>query len=378
MKISLTRSHFLKSLNHAKKIIEKNSTVPILSNVLIDATGQDHITVTATDLEVSLVQQVPAAIEQPGKTTVSCRKLHEIVNNLPGEAEIFLSLNAEQTRLIIESGKSHFELAVLNAEDYPAVQITDLPCRFMLARATLAEMISRTAFAMSTEETRYFLNGIYIHATPQGELRAVATDGHRMARMQTALPQGAENMPGVIVSRKTITLMQDILSDSEGTIALGLSDTQISTQFDQAYLISRLVDGNFPDYERVIPQGANKKIAFEASALARVIQRVSTMSSEKTHGIKLSIQQDKIKFSADGSDFGTADEEMEIQYSGDPVTIGFNSKYLLDVANDLERAQKAHNTNDEAHMYFSDETAPVVIQTPNDATALYVLMPMRI
>ncbi len=370
MKVSLSRSHFLKALQHSNNIIERRTTVPILANILIDATGDDQVTFTSTDLEISIVESIPAAIESKGKTTVAAKMLHDIVRKLPGDAEIFLALNEAGTRLIVESGKSHFELAVLVPDDYPAVNVTKLPSTFQVPAKTLLTLFDRTAFAMSTEETRYYLNGIYMHATEDSKLRVVATDGHRMARMQAPLPKGAEGIPGVIISRKTVAQIQDMASDADQDIEIGLSETQISVKFQNAYLISRLVDGQFPEYERVVPKNADKSFAFDPAYMATVVDRVATMASEKTHGVKLSIDQGKISFSADGSGFGTADEEMSIEYDSGSVSIGFNSKYLLDIADKIGTAS--------AEMSFSDEASPVMIQEVDEKEAMYVLMPMRI
>lgn len=370
MKFSVSRSHFLKALQHSNNVIERKTTVPILANILIDATGDEQVTFTSTDLEISIVESVSAAIEQKGTTTVSGKMLHDIVRKLPGDAEIFLSLNKENTRLIVESGKSHFELSILVPDDYPDVNVTDLPNTFSVGAKTLLTLFDRTAFAMSTEETRYYLNGIYMHATEDHKLRAVATDGHRMARMQAALPKGAEGIPGVIISRKTVNQIKEMASESDDDLQIGLSETQISVKFKNAYLISRLIDGQFPEYERVIPKNADKNFLFDPSYMATVVDRVSTMASEKTHGVKLSIDENKISFSADGGGLGTADEEMPIEYTKESMSIGFNSKYLLDITDKINQGQ--------AQMLFSDEASPVLIQEADSQDAMYVLMPMRI
>lgn len=370
MKISLGRSQFLKALQHTNNIIERRTTVPILANILIEATANQSITLTATDLEISIIEFVSATVEVPGNITVSGKMLYDIVRKLPGESEIFITLNNEKTRLIIKSGKSHFELAVLPAEDYPTVQIVDLPHRFKLSPKALLKLINQTAFAMSTEETRYYLNGIFMHATQEGELRTVATDGHRMARMGMSVPVGAEGIPGIIISRKTVNQIADMASGSDQDIEVSLSETQLIIKLEKATLISRLVDGNFPDYERVIPKNTDKNFKFDPSALATVVDRVATMASEKTHGVKLGIENGKISFSAEGNELGTADEEMPVDYMGAPVKIGFNAKYLLDIADKMQGTG--------AEMAFLDEASPVIIRGTEDKDALYVLMPMRI
>ncbi len=370
MKLKLDRNHFLKALQHCNNIIERRTTVPILANILIDASQVDKISLTATDLEISIIEHVPAVIQTKGKATVSGKMLYEVVRKLPADGEISLSMNDDYTMLMVDSNLSHFELPTLPTENYPAVQIIDLPNYFNISANTLNDMFDKTAFAMSTEETRYYLNGIYLHVSDNGMFRAVATDAHRMARIEIAAPKGAEHMPGVIVSRKTVAQIQSMASNSDKDLEIGVSETQISVKFDNAYLISRLVDGNFPDYERIIPDDADKILSFDVDVIAAAVDRVATMSSEKTSGVKLFIENNKLSLSDEGGGIGSADEQVTVAYHGEPVNISFNSKYLLDVADKI-----SGNT---VQMCIVKESSPVVIHQEGDSTALYVIMPMRI
>lgn len=415
MHIVVRKTSFITALSQARGIIEKKNTVPILANVLIDATdvAQNIIKLTATDLEVSLIKETPAVdIKTPGKITVNCTKLHEVVGALSPNAEITLKVDVEKGRLTITSGRSHFELAVLPVGDYPGVEVAELPTSFTISSDILRALINRTAFAMSTEETRYYLNGIYFHTAEDGYLYAVATDGHRLSRMRTKAPAGADAMPGVIVSRKTVNTLLGLLNadksadKKEGAAALSsgasgatsdkpeeenlsandtevievrVSDTQIIFDFTQGCLISRLVDGNFPDYNRVIPQDNDKQFSVNPGELSEVIKRVSTMCTDRTPGIKVSIEKGQLVLAADASDFGSADETVSVDYDSDVVKIGFNHNYIAEIANDLFSSNKRKGTETvEAQFSFKDESAPVIVRAANDDDVLHVLMPMRI
>ena len=370
MKLKLNRNHFLKALQHCNNIIERRTTVPILANILIDASLENKISLTATDLEISIIEYVPAIIQTKGKLSVSGKMLYEVIRKLPVEGEISLSMNDDYTMLTVDSNQSHFELPTLPTENYPAVQVVDLPNHFNIEAKILNNMFDKTAFAMSTEETRYYLNGIYMHVSDGGMLRTVATDAHRMARMEVIAPKGSESIPGIIISRKTIAQIQNMAAICENDLEIGISETQISVKFDNAYLVSRLVDGNFPDYERIIPNDADKILFFDSAIIASAVDRVATMSSEKTNGVKLFIESNKLSLSDEGGGIGSADEQVVIDYEGESINISFNSKYLLDIADKIG--------NDVTQMCILKDSSPVVIHKKGDTSALYVIMPMRI
>ncbi len=369
MKFSIERDTLLKALAHVQSVVERRNTIPILSNVELEA--QDgQLRLTATDLDLALVEEVPAKVEQAGGTTVPAHTLHDIVRKLPGGAEISFSLSGERLRL--SAGRARFQLACLPREDFPAMATGDLPYRFELAASTLKHLIDRTRFAISMEETRYYLNGIYLHVSEDEPalLKAVATDGHRLARAQVPMPEGAAAMPGVIVPRKTVLELRKLVDEYDGAITVALSDTKIRFAFDSAVLTSKLIDGTFPDYERVIPKGNDKRLVVECRAFAESVDRVATISSEKSRSVKLSLEADKLTLSVTSPEHGTATEELPAEYQGEPMEIGFNARYLLDILEQIE--------GEKVEARLQDATSPTIMRDPEDDSALYVLMPMRV
>lgn len=367
--VHVDRNVFLKALSHSQGVVEKRSTVPILSHVLLETTGEG-ITLTATDLEVAIVETVAAQVEKPGRLTVSAHMLFDVVRKLRDGAEISLSFDEAQNRLNVESGRSHFALPCLSPDEFPAINSGNQPYRFILPAKDLLELFDRVRFAMSTEETRYYLNGIYLHAFQSKELRAVATDGHRLAKMSLPLPQGAEAIPGVIISRKTINEVLKIVSEEVLDVEVYLSNTQVSFKFSDTYFTSRLIDGTFPDYEKVIPAHNDKVMTVDMEAFAETVDRVATISSEKNRGIRLSLKTNKLILTATSNESGHAVEELEVDYNASGIEIGFNSRYLLDIAQQIG--------NESASFSFADSTSPTIIRSRNDQEALYVLMPMRV
>jgi DNA polymerase-3 subunit beta len=234
-------------------------------------------------------------------------------------------------------------------------------------------LIDRTSFAISTEETRYYLNGIYLHVTENEAvpvLRAVATDGHRLARMEMPRPDGAENMSGVIIPRKTVNELRKLIEDTEETVAVALSDTKVRFSFDDVELISKLIDGTFPDYQRVIPEANDKVMEVDRKTFSDAVDRVSTISTEKSRAVKVELNNGSLVLTASSPDDGTATEELEVSYTGDRLEIGFNSRYLLDITKQIE--------GDNARFVMADSASPTLVRDVADASALYVLMPMRV
>jgi DNA polymerase-3 subunit beta len=249
----------------------------------------------------------------------------------------------------------------------------ELPHNFMLSAADLKRLIDRTRFAISTEETRYYLNGIYVHAANSNDvpmLRAVATDGHRLARMELPLPEGAAGMPGVIVPRKTVNELRKLLDEFEQDVAIALSDTKIRFTFGTTVLTSKLIDGTFPDYDRVIPTGNDRILEVECKSFAEAVDRVSTISTEKSRAVKLALERGSLTLSATSAENGTATEELEVRYAAPPMEIGFNARYLLDIAEQIE--------GEGARFSMGDAASPTIVRDTADASALYVLMPMRV
>jgi DNA polymerase III subunit beta len=378
MKLTLERGALLKALNHATSVVEKRTTIPILTHVMLIAEG-DTLQLKATDLDIEIVEAVKAEIAAPGGCTVSAEMIYNIVRKLPEGAEITLATDAKnEGRVTLRAGHARFSLAALPADDFPDLGASELPHSFSLPAKSLVKLIEKTRFAISTEETRYYLNGIYLHAIGSGDegvLRAVATDGHRLAQIDVSLPVGAEGIPGVIVPRKTIGEMLKLIADLDADVGLELSENKIrittraTDGSPQVILTSKLIDGAFPDYGRVVPQGNNKIMQVLNSDFIRAVDRVSTLSVDKGRAVKLNIAPDSLILSVNNPDSGSAVEELAAVYTDTPLEIGFNSRYLLDIAAEIEGG----------HIIFilSDPSSPTIVKDEGNDSALYVLMPMR-
>ena len=372
MKLTIERGTLLKALGHVQSIVERRNTIPILSNVQIEA-ADGRLSLTATDLDLAIIESVPADIDEPGTLTTPAHTLYDIARKLPDGAEVQLLHDGGDGRLALNCGRSHFKLACLPREDFPVMDAGDMAHRFVISAADLKRLVDKTRFAISTEETRYYLNGIFLHvAEVDGvvALRAVATDGHRLARVEMPAPDGAAGMPGIIVPRKTVAELRKLIDEFEGDIKVALSETKIRFDFDHAVMTSKLIDGTFPDYARVIPTTNDKQLEVDAKLLETVVDRVSTIATEKTRAIKLNLDHDQLVLSATSSETGTGTEELTVSYAQDPLEIGFNSRYLLDIL--------AHVDGEHAKILLADPTSPTLVRDDADDGALYVLMPMRV
>ncbi len=373
MKLNIERSALLKSLGHIQSVVEKRNTIPILSNVLLECDG-GHLNMAATDLDLAISEAVAAETDTAGGITAPAHTLYDIVRKLPDGAQVELAYDEGSERLIISSGRSRFTLSCLPREDFPVMSEGDLPHSFDVPAANLKRLIDKTRFAVSTEETRYYLNGIYLHVANDDEggavLRGVATDGHRLARFDMEQPDGLDDMPGVIVPRKAVGELRKLVDEYEGDIKVSLSETKIRFTFSDIVLTSKLIDGTFPDYSRVIPEGNDKIMEIDSGQFAEAVDRVSTISTEKTRSIKLSLSEGNLELSVNSPDQGTAKEELGAAYSADDMEIGFNSRYLLDILSQIE--------GDLVQVILADSTAPTILKDLTDDGALYVLMPMRV
>jgi DNA polymerase III subunit beta len=372
MKISIERAALLKAVGQAQSVVERRNTIPILANVLIEAEGS-QVSFRATDLDIEVVDRTAAMVERPGATTVSAVMIHEIVRKLPEGSLVTLASDAAAGRLTVSAGRSTFQLATLPKEDFPVMASSEYAVSFQAAAPVLRRLFDKAKFAISTEETRYYLNGVYMHVA-QGEggkvLRCVATDGHRLARIDAPLPVGAEGMPGVIVPRKTVAEMRKLLDDDEAMIAVSVSETKVRFATPAVTLTSKVIDGTFPDYSRVIPMGNSRRLEVDAAEFAKAVDRVATVSSERSRAVKLSLDEDRLVLSVTAPDSGNAEEELAVAYGDERLEIGFNAKYLLEIANQVDR--------ENAVFLFNSAGDPTLMREGNDTSAIYVVMPMRV
>lgn len=371
MKATIERATLLKGLSHVQSVVERRNTIPILSNVLLEATAEGQLRMMATDLDLQINDSVAAAVDQPGSTTVSAHTLFDIARKLPEGSQV--QLTAAEGRMTIVAGRARFSLGTLPRDDFPVIAEGELPTQFELPVELLKQIIDKTRFAISTEETRYYLNGIFLHVAEDNGapvLKAAATDGHRLARVTIDRPNGAEEMPDVIVPRKCVGELRKLLDEVDGSVGVSLSGTKIRFDLGQAILTSKLIDGTFPDYSRVIPTANDKILKLDPKAFMQGVDRVSTIATEKTRAVKMALDRDRITLSVTSPENGTASEEVPGEYTSLGFEIGFNSRYLLDILGQID--------SDTVEVHLADAAAPTLIRENDKAPALYVLMPMRV
>jgi len=372
MRLTIERSTLLKALNHVQSVVERRNTIPILSNVLLTAQG-DTLKLTATDLDIEISESAPAEVERAGATTAPAHYLYDFIRKLPENAPVKLDVSGDDPRLFISAGKSRLHLPILPAGDFPSMPSDGFETRFDIHPTDLARIIDKTRFAISTEETRYYLNGIFFHTVANGNgdsLRGVATDGHRLALAEISAPQGAKGMPGVIVPRKTINELKRLLDDASDVVEVSVSPQKIRFALDNAVLTSKLIDGSFPEYARVIPKGNSKKLKLDNKVFAEAVDRVATVSAERSRSVRLAIENDKVTLTVNNPDAGVATEDLPAEYADDSLEIGFNARYLLDVAGQIE--------GESALFELADSGSPTLVRDEADEHALYVLMPLRV
>ncbi len=373
MKAALERSALLRTLGHVQSVVERRNTIPILSNVRLSAEGE-RIHFAATDMEMEVLESAPARIESGGVTTVPAHTLYDIVRKLPDGADVAIEVKGDDSgRLSLTAGRSKFLLPTLPANDFPVMSAEGFACTFSISSAALARLIDKTRFAISTEETRYYLTGIHLHPAERDgrdRLRAVATDGYRLALAETDLPEGAKSLPGIIVPRKTVQEVRRLLEDAGGDVEVAASESKIRFSVGDAVLTSKLVEGSFPDYQKVIPANNTKSLVLENAAFSEAVDRVATISAEKSRSIKLSLDKQRLELTVDNPDTGNATEELAVEFDADPIEIGFNAKYLLDVTGQIE--------GETAEFLLADPAAPALILDRGDEHAQYVLMPLRV
>ena len=360
----------MKSLGHVQNVVERRNTIPILSNVKME--GKDGmLSLNATDMDLDIAESVAAEIAVAGETTAPAHTLYDIVRKLPEGSQV--ELETTEDTLTLRAGRSRFTLSCLPTADFPVMAGGEMPQEFRLSAGELRSLIDRTKFAISTEETRYYLNGIYLHVAERDGvdvLRAVATDGHRLASVEVPLPAGAAGMAGVILPRKTVGELRKLIDEIGDDITVALSETKARFSFADAVMSSKLIDGTFPDYARVIPSDNDKILDVECKSFAEAVDRVSAISTEKSRAVKLAVGNNNLVLSANSPDNGSASEEIEVAYTAEAIEIGFNSRYLLDITQQIE--------GDIAQFVMSDSASPTIVREVGDTSALYVLMPMRV
>ena len=367
MKLTIDRMSLLRPLGHVQSVVERRNTIPILANVVLRA-EEGELSLTATDMDMDIATEVGCSVMTSGTTTMSAHLLYDIARKLPDGAEVEIAVN--DGHAMVSAGRSSFRLPTLPVEDFPAISSNELPVNFSLTAADMRDLIDATRFAISTEETRYYLNGIYIHKAESGELCSVATDGHRLAMTRQALPSGAAQMPSIILPRKAVNELRKLLDDFDGDVLIGLSETRAEFRFGVVRLTSKLIDGTFPDYTRVIPVGNDRIMQVDVSAFSAAVDRVSTIASEKSRSVKMGLKSGVLTLSASNTDASSATEELEVSYDGPEMEIGFNARYLLDIAGQVN--------SEMVEFALADQGSPSLVRAPGDEASLFVLMPMRV
>lgn len=372
MRLTIERASLLRVLAHVQSVVERRNTIPILSNLLLSA-REDGLRIAATDLEMEITEVAPGEVSRVGSACAPAHTLYEFVRRLPESARVHLELEEGEPRLVVRAGPARLQLPVLPPADFPIMPEDGMATRFSLHPSELAKLLSKTRFAISTEETRYYLNGIYLHTIAQGDgdvLRAVATDGHRLALAQGPAPEGSRGMPGVIVPRKAVSELARLLDDAADPVEIAVSEQKIRFAIGDAVLTSKLIDGSFPQYERVIPRENPRHMRILNRGFSAAVDRVATVSAERSRSVQMQLESGKLTLTVSNPDAGFATEELEAEYNAAPIKIGFNAKYLTDVASQIG--------GDAAQFEFADSGSPTLVRDPTDENCLYVLMPLRV
>jgi len=366
MKFQIDKETLLDPLQQIIGAVEKRQTMPALSNVLIRTTD-NSLTLTATDLEIELVSQIGMVVDEPGEITVPARKLLDICKSLTNES--LINFTVTDNKALVQSGRSRFSLATLPANDFPALDPINSIYEFQISQKTLRDIIDKTAFAMAQQDVRYYLNGLMLEVS-SNYLRAVATDGHRLAYCEKETNADIADIKQVILPRKGVLELVRLLSDSDDTVKITLGSNHLQVEFNQLRLTSKLIDGRFPDYNRVMPTDGDNIITADRDQLRQALIRASILSNEKYRGIRLTLEKDLIKLQAQNPDQEEADVELEVVYPGDDIEIGFNVNYMLDVLNvtGSEIVQAA----------LRDSNSSFLLTYPDQQDCKYVIMPMRL
>lgn len=377
MKLTISRTAIAAAMAAVSRVVERRNTIPILGNVLLDATGAG-LRLKATDLDMEASVTLAAAIEAPGAVTAPADTLAAICRSLPEVDDVRLELR--DTTLHLSAGRARFRLQTLSATDFPDIAPGEFSHRFEISGRALGRLIAKSKFAISTEETRYYLNGIFMHVADIDDgpvLTAVATDGHRLARIRTLAPDGSQGMPGVIVPRKSVGEIARLAEAADkADLIVEVSPERMRVTLDGTTFVTKMIDGSFPDYTRVIPAGGTRRLVVETKALAQALGRVAAVGSQGSRAVKFGIDDGRMTIDMRNVDIGDASEEVEIVLDGGPIEIGLNCGYaeaILSVL-DVERVAIAL-TDPGAPTVWEEAREDGADEQPN---ALYVLMPMRV
>ena len=371
MKFIVTKPVIFKTLTHLQSIVNKKNTLPILSNILIEA-DQNSLILTSTDMDISIREIINCNVIESGSTTLNAQIIYDIIKKLPETSEVeFISNDGKM--LTIRSNVSKFSLSCLPKDEYPIIETSAQGKKLQVKSDIFCKLINQTKFAISNEETRYFLNGLYFIIKKESDssnLTFVGTDGHRLATSSSKSNNYEVDIPGVIIPKKTIYELSKILADKSTNMDIDISSNKIIFYIDNLILISKLIDGNFPDYNRVIPKNNNNHLIVKRSILLSAVDRVSTIANEKSPSIKFKLLENLINLSTINNENSTATEDIEAKYEGKEINIGFNSKYIMDILENLE--------GEEIKISFDDNSTPIIVKEHSGSELTYVLMPMRV
>ena len=371
MKFKIKQSSFFKTLSHLQGIVDKKNSLPILSNILIEAKSNQLI-LSSTDMDISIIERVDCDVLEGGATTINSQILYDIVRKINDNSEIEIISNNGKL-LTLRADGSRFSLASLPKEDYPIIDQDNSGINIKINSRILFKLIDKTKFAISNEETRYFLNGLYFNVTNENNkniVTLVGTDGHRLAKFSHYIDENIDQVSGVIIPKKTIYELSKLLSENEIDVLISISSNKIVFNIGEIIFISKLIDGSFPDYKRVIPKDNSNILKIKREELLSAVDRVSTIANEKSPVIKFKLLNNILNLNTVNNESSTASEDLGINYDGDDIEIGFNSKYIMDIVNNLE--------DEEISINLKDNTSPIIALENSNTDLIYVLMPMRV
>ncbi|MDC2992538.1 DNA polymerase III subunit beta [Pelagibacteraceae bacterium] len=371
MKFKIVRSNFFKTLSHLQGIVDKKNSLPILSNILIDA-KDSALTLSSTDMDISIIEKIDCKVLEEGSTTINSQILYDIVRKIDDNSEIEIISN-DGKLLTLRADGSRFSLACLPKEDFPIIDQENPGNTIKINSKIIFKLIDKTKFAISNEETRYFLNGLYFNITKDQNnsiVTLVGTDGHRLAKFSHNIEDNIDQVSGVIIPKKTIYELSKLLAEIEKDVLISISSNKIVFNIGNIIFISKLIDGSFPDYKRVIPKDNSNILKINREILLSAVDRVSTIANDKSPVIKFKLLQNVLNLNTINNESSTASEDLKINYNGDEIEIGFNSKYIMDIVNNLE--------DEEISINLKDNTSPIVALENSNSNLVYVLMPMRV